>query len=239
MKPLVLALIAIIAAPWSFGQGAAEAYDDPFSDPEQPAPPPVPATAPAALTVGVRTIMVADLLRVALRSSAAPEAIRAVLARMTPPEIASVVIRLADNPASLRSLLAVMTPAQIAAVSVQLAATDTLVMRVMLAHMTPENIARVIIAARSIDAASCRVILAAVPADKLETLRAILFLADVEGWRDVSPWLDGVGKTGNWLDAGRSRILARISREGYSPGALEEAKALMQKTETQTHLHTK
>jgi hypothetical protein len=78
------------------------------------------------------------------------------------------------------------------------------------------------------------VVTAGMDTAKLAQAKIELFLADIEGWSMVSDFMKapaGPKKLtgGNWLDAARDALRTKIDREGYTPEALSEAAALMQK----------
>lgn len=188
-------------------------------DAEEVTPPPVPVVPvetapvnPVATAIAVVSVnpMEAELLDVLLSPSPDPAAISALVLRMTPSDIAGIAVAAADKPGALLALVSQLTPGQTAAVVATLAS----------------------------DPKTATIVLAALNPDKLAKVRIELFLADVEAWSKVVDFLDqepsdpkpGHRRFGTgWLDAARSRLRGRIAREGYSPEALAEAEALMQR----------
>jgi hypothetical protein len=126
-------------------------------------------------------------------------------------------------------------PAQIArAASAPLAAPAQFA--VVTAGMDTAKLAQIARAASAPLAAPAQfaVVTAGMDTAKLAQAKIELFLADIEGWSMVSDFMKapaGPKKLtgGNWLDAARDALRTKIDREGYTPEALSEAAALMQK----------
>jgi hypothetical protein len=65
---------------------------------------------------------------------------------------------------------------------------------------------------------------------KLEKVKIQLFLTDLDGWAAVSGFLNLPGAQKpftNWLDAARTRLAAKINRDGNTPQTLAAAQKLM------------
>lgn len=136
--------------------------------------------------------------------SAAPEAIRVILDRMTPSEIALVVLQLADDPVSLRSMLAAMTPSELA-LAVARAADFPNAVRTILEQIAPAQIPAAMVQLVATNPEIARVIL-----DRQQEKR----LAVVEGLSGIE-YRRGSGKITGFEDRIRRMAGERVGRLGH------------------------
>lgn len=124
---------------------------------------------------------------------------------------------------------------------------DPETIRVLVEKLTPEALSNVVVGLvdkpvtlgvliNQLTSETLKAVVSKLPPEKILELKAALFLADPTGWAKAAAFLEPEQKrsklptirfTGNWIDAGRTRLQKKIAKEGYTPENLATAQALM------------
>ena len=229
----------LVAATLALSLASSALFADDAEGDGAPVTPVIPVeTVPVASVSPVQTVWTikpvsVELLRALTDSAPDPQTIKAIVAQMTPESIAGVVVSISGNPSALSALVAQLTPEQLQWVAVALSG-NSLALSALASTMTPEQAAQVSL--RLLDnPVALKAVVSKMSADKLVAMRVELFLTDIDAWAKFTDLLSAeparnakiVGGTG--LDGARARVRALINKEGYSPAALAEARAIMKR----------